>query len=86
MQFVDPERFDIQRSPNAYIAFGHGIHFCIGAPLSRLEARVALPDLLDRLPGLQLAGDKSWEPRGAFHVHGPSKLPVRFVASSVACP
>ncbi|HEX8693790.1 MAG TPA: cytochrome P450 [Longimicrobium sp.] len=77
-QFADPGRFDVARDPNPHIAFGHGIHFCIGSPLARLEARVALAQLLERLPGLELAGGAPWEPREAFHVHGPSRLPVRF--------
>ncbi|WP_437957930.1 cytochrome P450 [Sorangium sp. So ce119] len=77
-QFRDPGRFDIARDPNPHVAFGHGIHFCIGAPLSRLEARVALPDLLARLTDLSLASDAPWEPRRAIHVHGPTRLPIRF--------
>ena len=52
-QFPDPERFDIQRTPNRHVGFGHGIHFCIGAPLARLEAQVALPMILEQLKGLQ---------------------------------
>ena len=78
-RFVDPHHFDIARDPNPHIAFGHGIHFCIGAPLARLEARVALPMLLERLPELRLA-TRRWEPRPAFHVHGPNRLPLRFRA------
>jgi len=77
-QFRDPGRFDIARDPNPHIAFGHGIHFCLGAPLSRLEAKIALPDLLERLQGLELASREPWEPRQALHVHGPARLPVRF--------
>jgi cytochrome P450 len=77
-QFRDAARFDITRDPNPHIAFGHGIHFCLGAPLSRLEARIALPDLLQRLRGLELASREPWEPRKALHVHGPSHLPIRF--------
>lgn len=77
-QFARAERFDVARSPNAHVAFGHGVHFCIGASLGRLEARVALPALFDRLPGLALAEHGSWTPRPSFHVHGPSQLPVRF--------
>jgi cytochrome P450 len=77
-QFADASCFDIGRDPNPHVAFGHGIHFCLGAPLARLEARVALPELLERLPNLRLASDGPWEPRKAFHVHGPTRLPIRF--------
>lgn len=77
-QFRDPHRYNITRDPNPHLAFGHGIHFCLGAPLSRLEARIALTDLLNRLPDLELAGDGNWQPRPALHVYGPLKLPVRF--------
>jgi cytochrome P450 len=76
--FPDAERFDITRDPNPHIAFGHGIHFCMGAPLARLEAKIALTDLLERLPDLELATDAPWPPRKALHVHGPSSLPIRF--------
>ncbi|MFY0564637.1 cytochrome P450 [Archangium lansingense] len=77
-KFHDAERFDITREPNPHIAFGHGIHFCIGAPLSRLEARVGLSVLLERVRGFALASDAPWEPRKAIHVHGPTRLPIRF--------
>lgn len=77
-QFADAHRFDITRDPNPHLAFGHGIHFCLGAGLSRLEARVALGDILQRLPGLELASREPWQPRPALHVHGPLRLPVRF--------
>ncbi len=53
--FADPDRFDLGRDPNPHLAFGFGIHFCVGAPLARLEARVAFPRLLKRLPHLALA-------------------------------
>jgi cytochrome P450 len=76
-QFREPNRFDITRDPNPHVAFGHGIHFCIGAPLSRLEARIGLTDLLERLEDIELASD-TWEPRQAFNVLGPCRLPVRF--------
>ncbi|WPB75157.1 cytochrome P450 [Archangium violaceum] len=77
-KFQEPDRFDISREPNPHIAFGHGIHFCIGAPLSRLEARVGLSVLLERMRDFALASDAPWEPRRAIHVHGPTRLPIRF--------
>jgi cytochrome P450 len=76
--FPDAGTFDVTRAPNPHMAFGHGIHFCLGAPLARLEARVALADLLGRARGLALAGGGPWQPRKALHVHGPARLPVRF--------
>jgi cytochrome P450 len=76
-QFKNPEIFDIRRHPNPHIAFGHGVHFCLGAPLARLEARIALTDLLN-LKGLRLASDEPWEPRDALHVLGPAHLPILF--------
>jgi cytochrome P450 len=77
-QFADPDRFDVTRTPNAHIAFGHGIHFCLGAALSRLEARIALGDLLQRLPDLAFAEEGDWQPRAPLHVHGPARLLLRF--------
>jgi cytochrome P450 len=73
-RFPDPHRFDIAREPNAHVAFGHGIHFCLGAPLSRLEARIALGDLLERFSSFTLASE--WEQRSSFHVHGPRSLSI----------
>ncbi|HEY7429713.1 MAG TPA: cytochrome P450 [Streptosporangiaceae bacterium] len=55
--FPDAERFDIRRDPNPHLAFGAGAHFCVGAPLARLELRTALAALIARFPGLQLAID-----------------------------
>jgi cytochrome P450 len=71
--FGEPDRFDIGRESNTHLAFGHGLHFCLGAPLARLETRVALPVLLGRLPALAL-GRAGWQPRESFHVHGPGRL------------
>jgi cytochrome P450 len=76
--FADAERFDITRDPNPHVAFGHGVHFCLGAPLARLEGRIALSDLLERLGHFEPATSEPWEPRRAYHVHGPSRLPIRF--------
>lgn len=80
--FADPGRFDIARDPNPHLAFGHGNHFCLGAPLARLEARIALGDLLQRTKRFALASDQLWEPRKALHVHGPARLPIRFGPSA----
>ena len=56
-QFARPDEFDPTRDPNPHVAFGRGIHFCLGAPLARLEGRVALGILLDRFPGLRVDPD-----------------------------
>jgi cytochrome P450 len=77
-QFPNPDQFDIQRTPNAHVAFGHGIHSCIGAALSRMEARVALNDLLPRMAKIEFASNEPWQPRQALHVHGPAQLPIRW--------
>jgi cytochrome P450 len=75
--FRDPHRFDIRRDPNPHVAFGHGLHFCLGAALSRIEARVALAEILERFPVLELAEPGPWRPRRALHVHGPDRLVLR---------
>lgn len=79
-QFPDPNRFDIQREPNRHLGFGHGIHFCIGAPLARLEARVALPMMLARLKNLQRVPDFPITVRTGI-VFVIQSLPITFVAS-----
>jgi cytochrome P450 len=62
-RFREPETLDVARSPNPHVAFGHGPHFCIGAQLSRLEGRVAIPALVRRFPRMRLVSDPpDWRP------------------------
>lgn len=76
--FADPERLDLARSPNPHFGFGRGIHFCLGAPLVRLEAQVALGELVRRFPRMELAS----EPRRSETVliRALSSLPLRLGA------
>ena len=61
--FPNPDTFDIQRPTQPlHLGFGRGIHACLGAQLARLEVRVALPKILERLPGLAVTGDVKWKP------------------------
>ena len=73
-QFPDAHRFDIDRGAVNNLPFGHGIHFCLGAPLARLEARLALAALLPRIRGLSLAGPLEW--RRSMSVRGVTRLPL----------
>jgi cytochrome P450 len=74
--YEDPERFDIGRADNRHIAFGHGIHFCVGAELARTEGEIAIPALLARFPRLRLAGaDPEWD--DSLVLRGVKSLPVR---------
>lgn len=79
-QFPDPDRFDIRRSPNHHLAFGHGIHFCLGAPLARLEALVGLGTLVRRLGHLTVDRRTRLEPLSSNVVYGVRHLPVTFDA------
>ncbi|KAB1139954.1 cytochrome P450 [Streptomyces luteolifulvus] len=69
--------FDVSRADKEHLAFGHGVHFCLGAPLGRLEGRIALPALFDRFPGLRLAvRSTELEPVDSFISNGHRTLPV----------
>jgi len=77
-RFPDPDRLDLGRDAGGHVAFGHGIHYCLGAPLARLEGEVAFRALFDRFPGLSLAADPAtlrWRPSSL--IHGLEALPVR---------
>lgn len=75
-QFPQAERFDIRRNPNRHLAFGHGIHFCLGAPLARLEARIALAAMLERFPGQWQLPLSSLEAAEGMVVFGARHLPL----------
>ena len=75
--FPDPDRFDIRRNGNRNFAFGHGIHFCLGAPLARLEGEIAIRTVLERLPNLRLESKTvDWADGTIFRI--PVVLPVAF--------
>jgi cytochrome P450 len=82
-RFLDADELDFARSPNPHLAFGHGIHFCPGAALARIELQVALGTLLTRLPGLRLAvptDELEWV--SAVLSRGVNRLPITFDAKS----
>ncbi|MGW7424000.1 cytochrome P450 family protein [Streptomyces sp. NPDC054813] len=78
-RFPEPDRLDVGRDATGHLALGHGIHYCLGAPLARLETEVALAALLERLPGLELdvpADALRWRP--SMRTRGLLGLPVRY--------
>ena len=79
-RFDDPGKLDVSRTSNPHVSFGAGIHFCLGAPLARLEMQIALPVLFRRLPNLRLAAPPRY--RDAYHFHGLERLDLRWDAAS----
>jgi cytochrome P450 len=76
-QFENPENFDITRDPNEHVAFGEGIHFCIGAPLARMEALIAFEVMLSRLPLLRLKDPATYPAyKGSYFLRGLESLPM----------
>ncbi|MFI8826175.1 cytochrome P450 [Streptomyces sp. NPDC053431] len=76
-RFPEPDRFDVRRDPRGHLAFGHGIHYCLGAPLARLEGKTAVESLLRRFPRLELDPDGApldWLP--GMLIRGTRRLPV----------
>jgi cytochrome P450 len=77
-RYTDPDRVDITREVSGHMAFGHGIHYCLGAPLARLEAEIAFTGLLDRFAGIEVAVPETelrWRP--GMIIRGLERLPVR---------
>ncbi|HDR4479330.1 cytochrome P450 [Bacillus cereus] len=77
--FENPEVFDITRENNRHIAFGHGSHFCLGAPLARLEAKIAITTLFNRMPELKIKGNREeikWQ--GNYLMRSLEELPLTF--------
>ncbi|MGZ4514248.1 MAG: cytochrome P450 [Mycobacterium sp.] len=74
-RFDEPDRFDIHRNTTGHLAFGHGLHFCLGAHLARLEAIAAIDCLLDEVDSLELAGPVQWSVTPSLR--GPISLPLR---------
>ena len=76
-RFPDGERFDVTRNTQGHVAFGHGIHFCLGAPLARLEGAIALEAILSRLDNIEYTGGEI-EIIDSPLLRGPKHLPLTF--------
>jgi cytochrome P450 family 142 subfamily A polypeptide 1 len=81
-QFVDPFHFDVERDPNAHVAFGYGSHLCLGHSLARLELRTMFSTLFARLPDLALVDEAEPAYRPANFVSGYQTMPVRFTPTA----
>jgi cytochrome P450 len=77
-QFPDADTFDIRRTPNRHIAFGHGIHFCLGAPLARLETKIVLEALLERFSEIQWVQNAPLQRTDSFFLYGLKHIPITF--------
>jgi pimeloyl-[acyl-carrier protein] synthase len=75
--FPEPDRLKLDRDPNPHIAFGYGPHYCVGAPLARLEAQIAFPRLLERLADIRLA-DEPLEWSDNLVLRGVKRLQLSF--------
>jgi cytochrome P450 len=77
-RFDEPEQLDIRRKPNPHLSFGHGIHYCLGAPLARLEGQIALARLLARFDQMALPSPAKLQYRPSTLMRGLTSLPVLF--------
>ncbi|MGM0922965.1 MAG: cytochrome P450 [Bacillota bacterium] len=78
-EFIDPDTFDITREVNNHLAFGKGIHFCLGAPLARLEGEIAIRELLRRIPNIRLKKDEdTLEWRQGMIIRAVKEIPIIF--------
>jgi cytochrome P450 len=77
-EFARPDDFDIRRQPNRHLALGHGVHFCLGAPLARMETRIAMDTMLRRLRDVRLVADFPLVPHQSPFAYGMERLPVTF--------
>ena len=78
-QFSEPEALDVARTIDKHLAFGQGIHYCLGAPLARLEGQIALESLISRFPNIRLAvAPEAIQWRGNLVLRGPASIPVTF--------
>jgi cytochrome P450 PksS len=79
--FDKPDTLDLAREPNKHLSFGFGIHYCLGAPLARMEAQIAIKTLLARMPNLRLKGSAQslrWRP--SLMLRGLESLPVEYAS------
>ena len=74
--FDEPDGLDVSRWPNKHLAFAQGIHYCLGAPLARLEGQIALQSVLDRCPDLRLASPDKLDWILRLGIRGPKALPI----------
>jgi cytochrome P450 len=82
--FTGPDRLDLTRSPNPHLAFGAGIHYCLGAPLARLEASLALGALLSRTQQIELTGTRPRHKDITAAIRGLEELPIALVPGRAA--
>lgn len=83
-QFPDPDRLDITRQNNRHVSFGYGVHFCVGAPLARVEGQVAINSILRRLPQLRLESDATLEYEKNINFRALKSLPLTFQRDAAA--